>query len=556
MVIPRDCGCIRRSNVLDMAMSPQPPDLPRDPDDLRRLAGDLQRDVAWLRAEVHAKALMIEKLRAQLAVLRRARFGRSSEKLDAQVEQLELMIDDLEEGAAETLAHAAIEAPDADEAAETSGSSSKKRKPSLRAPLPDHLPKETIVHDAPCVCPTCGGEKFGRIGADEREVLEYVPSHFKRVVHVRPKMSCRACETIVQAPMPTLPIEKGRPGPALLAHVAVSKFCDHLPLHRQADIYARQGVAIDRSVMAGWVGHLAALLEPLSARIERHVRAGSALHADDTPVPVLDPGRGRTKTGRLWTAVRDERPFGSTAPPAAFYRYSPDRKAEHAHALLAGCRGFLHADGYAGFADLYQPEPTTGVPRLTEVACWAHARRKIYDVHAETGSPAAREALERIARLFAVEADIRGRSPADRRDARRRRSAPILTELKTFLDATLAAISGKSSLAGAIRYATSRWAALTRFVDDGRLEMTNNAAERAIRPLALGRKNYLFAGSDAGGRRAAILYTLIETCRLNDVDPEAWLADAIARIADHPINRLDDLLPWKWSLPSNQSKAA
>src|SRR5208283_1276078 len=227
---------------------------------------------------------------------------------------------------------------------------------------------------------------------------------------------------------------------------------------------------------------------------------------------------------RLWTAVRDERPFGSVAPPAAFYRYSPDRKAEHAHVLLTGCRGFLHADGYAGFADLYKPEPGTGVPRLTEVACWAYARRKIYDVHVETGSPAAREALERIARLFAVEADIRGRSPAERREARQRRSAPILADLKVFLDATLTRISGKSSLAGAIRYATSRWAALTRFVDDGRLEMTNNAAERAIRPLALGRKNYLFAGSDEG-------------------DPEAWLADVIARIADHPINRVDQLLP-------------
>jgi transposase len=536
-----------------MAMSPSTPDLPRNPDDLRRVAGDLQRDVAWLRAEVHAKALMIEKLRAQLAVLRRARFGRSSEKLETQVEQLELLIDDLEEGAAETLARAAVVEPDATEAA---ASSSKTRKPSIRAPLPDHLPTETIVHEAPCVCPSCGGDRFGRIGADEREVLEYVPSHFKRVVHVRPKISCRACETIVQAPMPTLPIERGRPGPALLAHVVVSKFCDHLPLHRQADIYARQGVAIDRSVMAGWIGHIAGLLEPLSERIERHVRAGIALHADDTPVPVLDPGRGKTKTGRLWTAVRDERPFGATAPPAAFYRYSPDRKAEHAHALLAGCRGFLHADGYAGFADLYQPEPETGVPRLTEVACWAHARRKIYDVHVETESPAAREALERIARLFAVEADIRGRNPADRQDARRRRSAPILTELKAFLDATLAAISGKSSLAGAIRYATSRWAALTRFVDDGRLEMTNNAAERAIRPLALGRKNYLFAGSDAGGRRAAILYTLVETAKMNNVDPEAWLADVIARIADHPINRLDDLLPWKWNQASAHSKAA
>jgi len=393
-------------------MSPSTPDSPRDPDDLRRLADDLRRDVVWLRAEVHAKALMIEKLRAQLAVLRRARYGRKSEKLDAQVEQLELLIDDIEAGVAEKLARIGVTEQDAAEATETGASSKKKRKPSNRAPLPDHLPAETIVHEAPCACPTCGGDKFGRIGADEREVLEYVPSHFKRVVHVRPKMSCRACETVVQAPMPTLPIEKGRPGPALLAHVVVSKFCDHLPLHRQAAIYARSGVEIDRSVMAGWIGRLAGLLEPLSESIERHVRAGLALHADDTPVPVLDPGRGKTKTGRLWTAVRDERPFGSTAPPAAFYRYSPDRKAEHARALLAGCRGFLHADGYAGFADLYKPEPETGVPRLTEVACWAHARRKIYDVYVETGSPAAREALERIARLFGIEADIRGRQSA------------------------------------------------------------------------------------------------------------------------------------------------
>jgi transposase len=322
-----------------MAMSPLTPDLPRDPDDLRRLAGDLQRDVAWLRAEVHAKTLMIEKLRMQLAALRRARFGRSSEKLDAQAGQLELMIDDLEEGAAETLARPGVAEPNATEPA---AALSKPRKPSVRAPLPEHLPTETIVHEPPCVCPTCGGTKFGRIGADEREVLEYVPSHFKRVVHVRPKLSCRACETVVQAPMPTLPIEKGRPGPALLAHVVVSKFCDHLPLHRQADIYARQGVAIDRSVMAGWIGHLAGLLEPLSARIERHVRAGLALHADDTTVPVLDPGRGKTKNGRLWTAVRDERPFGSAAPPAAFYRYSrptarPNTRRRCLSAVAASC---------------------------------------------------------------------------------------------------------------------------------------------------------------------------------------------------------------------------
>jgi transposase len=522
-------------------MSRAAADLPEDPAELRCFA-------AALAAEVHAKTLLIEKLKMQLAVLRRARFGRSSEKLDRDIEQLELLIGDVEESDAEQ--HARIEAPESE-------ASSTPKKPSVRAPLPDHLPLETIIHDAPCVCPTCGGTKFGRIGADEREVLEYVPSHFKRVLHLRPKMSCRACETIVQAPMPMLPIEKGRPGPALLAHVLVAKYCDHLPLHRQSDIYAREGVTIDRSVMASWVGQMAALLEPLAERIARHVRAGSAIHADDTPVPVLDPGRGRTKTGRLWTAVRDERPYGSTAPPAAFYLYSPDRKAEHAHALLKHCRGHLHADGYAGFGGLYEADAKTGAPApLTEVACWAHARRKIYDVHVETQSPAAAAALAMIARLFALEAEIRGKSPAERAAVRRECAVPVLHELRTFLDATLSKISGKSSLAGAIRYATSRWTALTRYVDDGRLEMSNNAAERAIRPLALGRKNYLFAGSDQGGRRAAIMYTLIETARLNDIDPEAWLADIIARIADHPIARIDAFLPWKWERAAPNAVAA
>jgi transposase len=519
-------------------------DLPEDPAELRRFA-------AALAAEVHAKALMIEKLRMQLAILRRARFGRSSEKLDREIEQLEFLLGDMEENDAARQARSP--APDG----EASSASRPPKKPSTRAPLPDHLPLETVVHEAPHVCPTCGETKFGRVGADERMVLEYVPSHFKRVLHVRPKMSCRACETIVQAPMPTLPIEKGRPGPALLAHVLVSKYCDHLPLYRQSDIYARSGVEIDRSVLAGWVGHMAALMEPLAGRIARHVRAGAAIHADDTPVPVLDPGRGRTKTGRLWTAVRDERPYGSTAPPAVFYLYAPDRKAERAHALLKGCRGHLHADAYAGFGGLYEADPKTGAPApLIEVACWAHARRKLYDVHLETKSPAAAQALETMARLFAIEADIRGKPPVERLAARRARATPILAELRAFFDATMAKVSGKSSLAGAIRYAVSRWPALTRYVDDGRLEMSNNAAERAIRPLALGRKNYLFAGSDDGGRRAAIVYTLIETARLNELDPEAWLTDVIRRIADQPINRLDEFLPWNWDRAQAQPIAA
>lgn len=329
-------------------------------------------------------------------------------------------------------------------------------------------------------------------------------------------------------------------------------------MYRQSEIYGRDGVTIDRSVMAGWVGHIAALLAPLAERIGRHVRAGPAIHADDTTVPVLDPGRGKTKTGRLWVAVRDERTFGSTEPPAAVYLYSPDRTAKHAHALLSGCCGHLHADGYAGFGRLYDPDAKTGAaPPLIEVACWSHARRKLYDIHVSTRSPAALRALELIGDLFAIEAEVRGRSPTERRRARVERSVPVLAELKAHLDATLARISGKSPLAAAIRYTTSRWTALTNFVENGRLELSNNAAERAMRPLTLGRKNYLFAGSDEGGRRAAILYTLIGTARLNGLDPQAWLTDVIARIADYPSKRLDDLWPWSWaSTQPRQSEAA
>jgi hypothetical protein len=366
------------------------------------------------------------------------------------------------------------------------------------------------------------------------------------VEYVRPTVSCRACETILQAPLPSLPIERGRPGPALLAHVVVSKYADAQPLHRQSVIYARQGVDLDRSTLAGWVGSMAALTAPLVDVIAAHVLAGPVVHADDTPVPVLDPGGGKTRTGRLWIALRDERPWSGAAPPAAFYRYSPDRRSEHAEALLGRCRGFLQADAYAGFQCLYDPDPRTGKPRLVEVACWSHARRKLYDVHVETASPIAKGMLEQIAELFAIEAAITGRVPAERLAKRQAEAIPRLGALKAFMAKTLDEISGKSSLAAAIRYAFSRWEALTRYTTDGRLEISNNAAERGIRPLALGRKNYLFAGSDSGGMRAAAMYTLIETAKLCGRDPEAYLRDVFSRIADHPINRIQALLPWNW----------
>jgi transposase len=525
--------------------------LPADPTALRSFAVSLQAELARKdlelaanAAEIHAKTLHIEKLKMQLATLRRARFGRSSEKLDRDIEQLELLIGELEENVAAQDARA-------DDAAGklTPGSPAmpRQRRHPVRKALPDHLPRETVTHEPACSCPGCGGTTFSRIGQDEREVLEYVPSSFKVIRHLRPKLSCRSCETIVQAPMPSLPIERGRPGPSLIAHVVVSKFCDHTPLHRQSAIYAREGVELDRATLADWVGKAEFLLAPLAEAIGRHVRSGPVLHADDTTVPVLAPGNGKTKTGRLWVAVRDERPWGSDAPAAAFYLYSPDRKGIRAQALLGTCQGFLHADGYSGFDRLYRPTKPGADPPLIEVACWSHVRRKIYDVHHATASPLALEALERIAALFTIESSIHGRAPEQRAATRKEYAQPLLRQLQQFLDASLRQVSGKSALAQAIRYALSRWTALTRYVGDGRLEMTNNAAERGMRGPVLGRKNYLFCGSDAGGKRAACMYTIIETCRMTGVDPQAYLADVLARIADHPIHRIDELLPWRWT---------
>jgi transposase len=504
------------------------------------------RVIAVRDAELYAKTLQIENLKAQLAKLRRARFGRSSEKLDREIEQLEFLLGELEEGVAESNTRAVRVGAETKRPAPAACADANDRKPGGRKPLPAHLARERIVYEPASACASCGGTVLRKLGEDVSELLEYVPSSFKVVQIVRPKLSCRACETIMQAPLPSFPIERGRPGAGLLAHVVVSKYADGLPLYRQSEIYARQDIDLDRSTMADWVGCMAALLDPLVGAIGQHVRAGEVLHADDTTVKVLAPGLGRTKTGRLWAAVRDERPFGGAAPPAAFYRYSANRCAEHAEALLGSCRGFLHADGYAGFNTLFADDLKTGKPRLTEVACWAHARRNIYEVYESTASPLAREALERIAELFAIETRINGREPAERLAVRQQEAVPLLAALKSFLEEVLAEISGKSTLAKAIRYALARWAALTRYTTDGRLEMTNNAVERAIRPLAMTRKNYLFAGSDSGGMRAAAMYTLIETAKMNELDPEAYLRDVIARIADHSINRIGELLPWNW----------
>jgi transposase len=507
--------------------------LPDDIDSLKQLV------VAAFTA-LKSKTLEIEKLKVQLLRLRRMQFGRSSEKLAGEIAQLELALEELEGSAA-----AAGEPPTAEAAAPAAGD---RIKPARRL-LPNHLPREEVIHALPSACPACGGA-LRALGEDSSEVLEYVPGHFKVIRHVRPKMSCRCCETIQQAPSPDLPIDRGRPGPGLLAHLLVNKYGAHLPLYRQAEIFARSGVELGRSTLAGWVGQAAFALRPLVDAIASHVLAADKIHGDDTTVPVLAPGTGKTKTGRLWVYVRDDRPWGGPAPPAALYCYSPDRRAEHPLRHLAGFRGILQADGYAGFNELYRQNA------VVEVACWAHVRRKFFDFHAATSSPLAAIALQRIGALYEIEDGLRGCPAEARRTGRTHRAGPLLNQLKTWLEATLPRISTKSEPAVAIRYALKHWAQLTRYRDDGQLEIDNNVAERAIRPLALGRKNYLFAGSDDGGRRAAALYTLIETAKLNDVDPEAWLRDVLARLATHPAKHIDQLMPWAWATHRLSDKAA
>lgn len=384
-------------------------------------------------------------------------------------------------------------------------------------------------------------------------MLDYVPGRFRVIRHVRRKLSCGKCEKIVQAAAASRPIAKGLAGPGLLAHVLVSKYCDHLPLNRQSDIYAREGVSLSRSTLADWVGESSALLKPLVEALKAHVLGGNKLHADDTPVPVLCPGRGTTKQGRLWAYVRDDRPSGSETPPAAWFAYTPDRKAKHPAEHLKDFHGTLQADGYAGFERLFNAADPNHP--IQEAVCWAHARRKFYDIHVATKSPLAEEALQRIGDLYAVEESIRGASAETRKRTRQARAGPKLVELKRWCESTLRKVPKKSEIAGAIRYALSRWAALVRYCDDGRVEIDNNAAERALRAVALGRKNYLFAGSDTGGDRAAAIYSLVGTAKLHGIDPEAYLRHVLERIAEHPINRIDELLPWNLAPQLQRSEA-
>ena len=469
----------------------------------------------------------IERLKSIIKQLQRAQFGRRSERLDP--DQLAFGLEDLDSDLAREEENRPLVEKQQTE-----------RSPH-RKPLPDHLPREDIrldINGMTCAC--CGGP-LHVIGENVSETLDWIPAQLRVIRTTRPKYACRACETVVQAPAPERVIAGGLATPALLAQVLVSKYCDHTPLYRQSQIFARHGVDLTRSTLAGWVGGACWWLEALQERLCRNVFSSDHLFADDTPVPVLDPGRGRTKTGRLWVYAREQRGWGGPEPPAAVYLFAPDRRAERPASHLESFKGVLHVDGYAGF------EPLAGKGDVVLAACWSHTRRRFYEVAQATNAPIAIEALRRIAELYAVEADVRGQSPGHRLAARYNRSKPIVDAMRLWFEAQLPLVPGRSTLAEAIRYALARWEALTRFLHDGRIELDTNPVERAIRPVALGRKNHLFAGSDGGGHRWAVLCSLIETCKLNDVEPYAYLHDVLTRMLDgHPVNRLDELLPWNW----------
>jgi transposase len=494
--------------------------LPTDTELLHRLVRDIV-------GTIDHNEIEIGRLKAIIKQLQRMQFGRRSERLDP--DQLAFGLEDLDSDLArEEENHPRVEKQQTE------------RSPH-RKPLPDHLPRENVrldINGMTCAC--CGGV-LHVIGESVSEMLDWIPAQLRVLRTTRPKYACRTCETVVQAAAPERVIAGGLATPALLAQVLVSKYCDHTPLYRQSQIFARHGVDLPRSTLAGWVGGACWWLEALHERLGKNVFASDHLFADDTPVPVLDPGRGRTKTGRLWVYAREQRGWGGPEPPAAVYLFAPDRRAERPASHLEDFKGVLHVDGYAGF------EPLTKKGGVVLAACWSHTRRRFYEVAQATNAPIATEALRRIAELYAIEAEVRGQSPAHRLAARRNRSKPIVDAMRLWFEAQLPLVPGRSTLAEAIRYALSRWEGLTRFLNDGRIELDTNPVERAIRPVALGRKNHLFAGSDGGGHRWAVLCSLIETCKLNDVEPYAYLHNALTRMVDgYPINRLDELLPWAW----------
>lgn len=507
------------------------------PDDINALRTALAAEqLARREAEARASGAeaMIAHLKLMIAKLRHDRFGASSERGRKLLDQLELALEEAEAAASE--AETGKPEPNAPARPFT------RRKP-VRGPLPEHLPRERVVLPGPSACPCCGG-RLARLGETITETLEVIPRRWKVVQTVREKFSCRSCETITQPPAPFHPIARGRAGPNLLATIMEAKFGQHLPLNRQSETFAREGIELDVSTLADWVGACSATLAPLVTLIRVHVMAGGRIHGDDTTVPVL--ARGKTITGRLWAYVRDDRPFGGEASPAAIFHYSADRGGAHPRQHLAGYAGILQADAYAGFNELYAPRRLPGP--ITEAGCWAHSRRKFFSLAEIAKAPLALEAVRRIDAIFDVEREINGLPAEQRLAVRKDQVTQLVSDLETWMRRERARLSRHAEVAKAMDYMLKRWGSFTRFLTDGRICLTNNAAERALRGVALGRKSWLFAGSDRGGERAASMYSLIVTAKLNDVDPRAWLADVLAKIADHPASRLHELLPWNWKL--------
>ena len=518
--------------------------LPDDPSALKAIILSQHQEITRLSATGRALEALVQTLKIRIARLQKQKFGASSEKIEREIEQLQLALEDLEVAMAAANPSPEPEPDTSDDAA-----------PSVRQQrgkprISDATLRERVVLDPGNCCPDCGGP-LRLLGEDVSTILDFVAAKLKLVETARLKKSCRCCEKIVQPPAPTRPTRRGMAGPNLLAHILVSKFDDHLPLYRQGEILARHGADIPRSTLIDWCGQAAATLRPLSALIKRQVMSGDRLHGDDTPIRVLDPsqrqnGKARgVKEGRIWVYVRDDRPWSSGDPPGAAYWYSPDRKGEHPQSHLAGFRGILQADAYSGFKELYKRD-ATGTARVREAACWAHLRRDFHDVWKGTDSPIAREALDRIGALYDIERRITGTSAEQRFAVRQKESQPRAEAFRTWCEAQLTRIPGKGELAKAMRYALNRWHAFTLFLEDGRVAIDNNVAERAIRPVVVGRKNFLFAGSDAGGEIVADAMTIIETAKLCGLNPQDYLADVLARINDHMISRLDELLPWNW----------
>jgi transposase len=532
--------------------------LPDDAASLKRLLLAREEELVDARAQVSSAQAFIAHLKLQIEKLKRDRFGPRSERSARLLDQLELQLEDLEASATEDELAAEKAAGKTRVAAFT-------RKRPVRKPFPEHLPRERVVVAGPTTCACCGSNRLAKIGEDITETLEVIPRQWKVIQTVREKFTCRMCESIGQAPAPFHVIPRGWAGPSLLAMILFEKYGQHQPLNRQAERYAREGVPLSLSTLADQVGACCSALQPIHERLKAHVLAAERLHGDDTTVPVL--AKGKTVTGRCWTYVRDDRPFGGHAPPAALFYYSRDRSGEHAQRHLASYRGILQADAYGGYGKLYAAGRSAGT--ILEAACWSHARRKFFvlaDIAARARrkaqglahpviSPIALQAVQRIDALFDIERTINSLPAVQRLVVRQELSAPLVAALEEWMREERRKLSRHSEVAGAMDYMLKRWASFARFLTDGRICLTNNAAERALRGLALGRKAWLFAGSHRGGERAAVLYSLIVTAKLNDVDPQAWLTDVLARIAGHSANKLEELMPWNWALHQPSFKA-